>query len=253
MRAHARGGVVTRSGSSTVLVTVVVLLAAGCAPKKPAPAKRSVPHPTAGVLFDGTVQELLPHHAGDEFVYRTTAPSGGEQLLTSHVASTQKPDEFVVTVSKGDQVLTQMHLHDDGHRLATLAELAPARNVILVYGDPLPIATLPLVAGEQRFESSVKLLRLSDGQPFTEGKVEQSMSARLASEPGAKGQLVIHYERAMTLPSGTMRSVSEMWIEPGVGEVRSETTIAGAPTQHRELVCAVIAGKHVGECPNPLP
>ena len=57
----------------------------------------------------------------------------------------------------------------------------------------------------------------------------------------------------MTLPSGTMRSVSEMWIEPGVGEVRSETTIAGAPPQHRELVCAVIAGKRVGECPTAMP
>ncbi len=253
MRARARRGVETRGRSSIVLLSVALSLAAGCAPEKPVAAKHSVPHPTSGVLFEGTVQDLLPHHAGDEFVYRTTGPSGGEQLLTSHVASTAKPDEFVVTVSKGDQVLSQMHLHDDGHRLATLAELAPARNVILVYGDPLPIATLPLVAEEQRFESSVKLLRRSDGQLFSEGKVEQTMSARLASEPEAKGQVVIRYERAMTLPSGTMRSVSEMWIEPGVGEVRSETTMAGAPTQHRELVCAVIAGKRVGECPTAMP
>jgi hypothetical protein len=253
MRSSARRGVETAGRSSIVLASVLAVLAAGCASKKPADAQRSAPHPTAGVLFDGTIQDLLPLHAGDRFVYRTSDPSGEEQLLTTRVAATEKPNEFVATVSKGDLVLTQMHLRDDGRRLTTLAELAPPRNAILVYGDPLPIATVPLLAEEQRFESSVKLMRLSDGQLIAEGKVEQSMSARLASEPEAKGQLVIRYERAMTLPSGTMRSVSEMWIEPGVGEMRSETTIAGAPSQHRELVCAVIAGKRVGECPSSMP
>lgn len=200
--------------------------------------------------FEGATTELLPHQPGNRFVYRARGDAG-ERTLTSLVSAAEREDEFLVTLFNGDLVLGQMRLRDDGRSLSIVGEVGPQQNLAVLYREPLPLATLPLELGVQpAFRTGVKILSLSDGAVVAEGEIEQT--ARVEERTrwfGRKGWLLFHYERAMVLPTRITRSRSTIWVQPGVGQVRVEMAGAGEePSERRDLVCALIGGREVGDC-----
>jgi hypothetical protein len=89
---------------------------------------------------------------------------------------------------------------------------------------------------------------LSDGAVLATGRVEQTVTAHRGSSEAGATVLEIETKRTVTLPDRAMRLEATTWIQPGIGEVRSEGRTDGGPVTRRELICAIISGKQVGDC-----
>jgi hypothetical protein len=56
--------------------------------------------------------------------------------------------------------------------------------------------------------------------------------------------------RTLQSPEGTLELSTTMVLVPGIGEVLSDGLASGTPPTHRELVCAIIGGRTIGDCRN---
>jgi hypothetical protein len=229
-------------GLAAALIAAALLC--GCVPRA------STSDQSAELVFGGAPADLFPHQPGNRFVYRARGDAG-ERTLTALVSGSDRDEEFLVTLFQGDLVLGQTRIRDDGRSLAIVSEVGPQQNLAAFYREPLPLAVLPLRTGEQPpFRTAVKIVALSDGSVVTEGQIEQTSRVEERRRSfGRKGWFLIHFERTMVLSQRITRSRSTIWVEPGVGQVRIE--MAGAaeePSERRDLVCAVIGGREVGDC-----
>lgn len=231
--------------SPLALFALTLLLFPSCTRRTPAPDL-----PPASV-FGGRTADLLPRQAGNRFVYRARGDAG-ERTLTSLVTAGESDDEFLITLFNGNLVLGQTRLRDDGRTISVVSEVGPQQNIAVSYREPLPLVRLPLRLGEQpEFRTTVKIVSLSDGAVLAEGEIEQiSRVEERKRSFGRRGWFVLHFERTMVLPQRVTRSRSTIWIEPGIGQVRVEMGAdAGTkPSERRDLVCAVIGGREVGDC-----
>jgi hypothetical protein len=230
---------------SLALLALTPLLFPGCTARTAAPDLPRDP------VFEGRTAELLPHQPGNRLVYRARGDAG-ERTLTSLVTPGERDDEFLVTLFNGNLVLGQTRLRDDGRSIAIVSEVGPQQNIAVSYREPLPLIQLPLRLGEQpEFRTTVKILNLSDGAVLAEGEIQQVASvAERKRSFGRRGWYLLHFERTMVLPQRATRARSTIWIEPGIGQVRVEmgTEVDGKPSERRDLVCAVIGGRQVGDC-----
>jgi hypothetical protein len=224
-------------------VVAACALLAGCAPRQPAaPAAPDV------VLFSGTLQELAPHHDGDHFVYRTTSTGQPDRLSVEHLTVLDQPGEFAVNMTEDGVALGKIHLRDDGSSVTLISEGMLREGVLMLYEVPLPSLSVPLHSGESKATSPVTLSHLSDGKLLGYGQAEQTVTARRVTASAGGDEFEIHIERTIELPKGSMHLSVTTWITPGVGETRSQGNVDGGVTFRRELICATVGGKRVGDC-----
>lgn len=225
------------------LALVALLLAAGCAQVPPPPLAR-------------TVKELLPHDDRDHFVFVWQRLADGERIgegiQVEHVTAVEGGD-FEISLSENAVGVGRVRIRDVADGLVLLSEDDLARGVRLQYEPPLPYLDAPVVPGEQRAASEVRVTTLSDGTPLAAMQVAQVVKVNPA---GSVRSLLGSFERAVSVrtsrilhgPSGEMEMRTAMLLVPGVGEIRSDGGVTGEPTLYRELACAIIRGQPLGDC-----
>lgn len=202
----------------------------------------------------GTLQELLPHADRDHFVYIAQRPSGGATTLqVEHITALDERGTFEVTMSENGTETGRLRARDDGNRILLLEEDDLVRDLRLSYDPPLPYLEAPLFTGESRTTSTARVSRLSDGQVAGSVRVTQQMSVGAAggirTVLGTYPQpIVVRIARTLQGPDGDIEVDTTMFLVPGIGEVRSVGGPAGAPALQRELACALIGSRAIGDC-----
>jgi hypothetical protein len=224
------------------------LLFAGCAAHAPPAADAR-----GEVLYDGTLQELVPHHDGDEFVYRISGTAAPDLIFVQRVSAPADGGDVLVTLSqdgRDDAIAVATNLRDDGHTLWIVREELRQMDLVLVYTEPLPYLAVPVRAGVTETSSAVTLKRLSTGEVLGEGRAHQRLT--IARGPAARGPDVIALgmERRLEMGNRTMNVKIGTWLKPGVGAIISEGANEGSPITRQELVCATVAGRRIGDCPH---
>ncbi|HUI26095.1 MAG TPA: hypothetical protein VL403_08415 [Candidatus Kryptonia bacterium] len=222
--------------ASVVAASIAI---AACSARRPATEPEEI-------LFNGTLQELAPHHNGDHFIYRVTATGRDDSLQVEHLTALDAPGEFVVDMSENGTAIGRQHVRDDGAALLLMSEGLLAQDLIITYEQPLPSLAVPLATTPRRARSAVTFLR-GDGKVVAHGSVEQTVTAHRSTTGGAGAVFEVRTERTVVLLNRTMRLAVTTWLAPGMGEVRSEGSADGEPPVHRELLCAIIEGNRVGD------
>ncbi len=202
----------------------------------------------------GTLHELLPHGDRDHFVYIAQRPSGNATTLqVEHITALDDRGTFEVTMSENGTQTGRLRARDDGSRIVLLEEDDLVRDIRLSYDPPLPYLEAPLFTGESHTTSTARVSRLSDGQAAGSVRVTQRMS--VGSAGGIKTVLgtyphpiVVHIVRTLQGPDGDIEVDTTMFLAPGIGEIRSVGGPAGAPALQRELACALIGNRAIGDC-----
>lgn len=204
-------------------------------------SQRAAPTGSGAVLFDGTIQQLVPLHAGDWFVYRSRDGAGGEHLERSELTTAKRAHELLLTVNDNGATIARIHLRLDEDAVRVISEMDLRSDVGAIYATPLPLYAAPL-REHATASSTVEVVRISDGHQLDHGDVElQVTSARDA----ANGDIVSRIDRKLVLSGGVLPNTLAMWIRPGIGQIATE----GAGGERRELVCARIGGTSFGTCP----
>lgn len=221
------------------------MFAAGCTPTVHRPAQ-----PLATSL-----QEIAPHGDGDHFVYVwKQVGEGGEVRAGIHVEHLTSLDngELEVTLSEDGVVVGHTRFRDDGHALLLVSETL-GRDLQLSYDPPLPQLDTPLYAGETHATATATLSGLDDDKQVGTLEVTQVVQASPATSVHAllgdyPQGVQVRTVRTLQFPDGPVELSSTAVLVPGIGEIGSEGTATGAPPLMRELACATIGGRHVGNC-----
>ena len=205
-----------------------------------------------------SLQELAPHVAGDHFVYLWQRPDGRGGLdagiQVERVTAAGAAGEFEVTASEDGVTVARSRLRDDGNALLLLSEdFGPGERVR--YDPPLPQLEMPLVPGERRVSATAEVTRLSDQQRTGSLAVTQVVRVSEATAVdcvlGTFGNAVaVHSVRSVHTPEGIVELSSAVVLVPGIGEVVADGQVSGSAPLHRELACARISGRPIGNCHN---
>jgi len=234
--------------SSAAAVAACVLCFSACAAERPAPP---------GGILATSLQELVPHNDRDHFVYAFVRTLDGrffgDGIQVEHVSALQSPGEFEVTLSENGIASGRVHIRDTGSAIMLLSEDDLSRGIRLTYDPPLPYLEAPVVSGEQHAESTASITRLTDGEPAGSLQVAQMVRAS-AAPPGRTilgrytGGVAIHTVRTLQSPDGQIDLSTTLVLVSGLGEVQSDGIVPGAPALHRELACATLDGRRIGDC-----
>jgi hypothetical protein len=210
-----------------------------------------------------SLQELVPHSDRDHFVFIVQRAASGQRTVAAiqveHVTALAAAGEFEVTLSEDGVAIGRVHLRNDGATLWLLCEDDLAHRVRLAYDPPLPYLELPLVEGERRATTTARVSGLAGGEPngAALGPMEVTQVVQLSAAPplrtrlGAYDRAVsLHTVRTMQAPEGIIELEASLVLVPGIGELRSDGGVTGAPPLHRELACAIIGGRSIGDCRN---
>ncbi len=224
-----------------------VLLVGGCS------LLRRAPRP---VLLANALQDIVPHGDRDHFVYLWQRFDRGQVvgsgIQVEHVTAVGG-GEFEVLLSEDGVGVGRTRLRDTGDELLLLREDDLSRGLRLTYDPPLPQLSVPLFPGEQRASVSANVTRLQDGQPMGTFPVEQLIKIRPGpATHSAIGNfprsVLVQIVRTVQGEDETDELNTESVLVPGIGELSSTGEIPDAPLLHRELACAIIAGRRVGDC-----
>jgi hypothetical protein len=208
------------------------------------------------------LQDLMPLADRNHFVYVFVRIEGGQRIgdgiQVEHVSALVQPNEFEVLLSENGVAVERIHVRETGTAILLLAEDDLVRGVRMTYQPPLPYVEVPLYSGERQAATTAEVTRLVDGRPLGSLQVTQVEQARpgppLRSRLGAfPHTIVLRMIRTLQDPGGTVRLSTTMVLVPGIGEVRSEGMLAGAPSLQRELACALLGTRRVGDCGNLKP
>jgi len=97
----------------------------------------------------------------------------------------------------------------------------------------------------------VKLLRLPEATVYAVGEIEQTAVVERGERFEQDGELLVRMKRRMVLPDREVVSRTINWIVPGRGWVKSRLKIGEDPEERRDLLCALVDGKVVGDCEPP--
>jgi len=204
-----------------------------------------------------SLQEIAPHGDRDHFVFLVEHPTDkGFQpagLQVEHVSKLEQPGEFEVTLSEDGMATGRVQIRDDGKTLWLISEDDYSRGMRMIYDPPLPYLNSPLMPGEQRAQSTAIMRQLGNGQAAGKMQVEQVIEAS-AAPPGQwlagvhNGGVQLHTTRKLQSAEGTIEMNTTMVLVPGIGEIRSEGGVSGAPTMRRELACAIVGNRSIGDC-----
>jgi hypothetical protein len=223
----------------------IVVSCAACAP-----LMHRAPQPLATSL-----QAIAPHADGDHFVYVwKQVVNGGivrAGIQVEHLTSIGN-GEFEVTLSEDGAVIGHTRFRDDGHALLLMSETL-GHGLRLSYDPPLPQLEVPLYAGATRATATATVSAVDtdtqlDTFPVMQ-LVEASSAPRLQVQLGDYTNGVqIHTVRTLQFPKGPLEVSSTAVLVPGFGEMRSEGMATGVPRLVRELACATIGGRAIGNC-----
>ena len=203
-----------------------------------------------------SVQELVPHADSDHFVFVWQRTASGQPvgngIQVEHVTAIEGGD-FEITLSENSIGVGRVRIRDVGKAIVLLSEDDLTRGVRLQYDPPLPYLEGPVVAGEQRATSEATITTLQDGSPVGALRVAQVIHVRPAGSvhsPLGTFDHVVSVDTARTLigPGGDLEMRTAMLLVPGVGEIRSDGSVPGEPALHRELACALVSGRAIGDC-----
>jgi predicted protein tyrosine phosphatase len=229
----------------SMAVWTLVVLGAACTL-----ATRRPPQPLATSL-----QELAPHADGDHFVYvwRQALGSGSVRagVEVEHLTSLGN-GEFDVTLSEDGVIVGRTRFRDDGHALLLLSE-SLGRSLRLSYDPPLPQLETPVYAGESRSTATAVVTTVAEGKQLDTLQVTQLVETTAApTVRSALGDYThgvkVRTVRTLQFPNGPVELSSTAVLVPGIGEIRSEGAATGAAPLVRELACATIGGRAIGNC-----
>jgi len=204
-------------------------------------ARRPAVDPGA-VLFDGSIEQLAPLHAGDWFLYRVSGGAGAERLERSELTATGRPRELLLTVTSGGMVRSRVHLRLDADAVRVVSEMNLGGNIGVIYAMPMPLMIVPVYEAAS-FHSAVDVVRPSDGAVLDHGDIEIRVAS--ARDP-ATGDIVSRVEQQLVLTGGVLPATRAFWVRPGVGNIASQ----GTGGERSELVCARVGGTSFGTCPS---
>jgi hypothetical protein len=227
-----------------LLLALMSVAGAGCAFFGP-------PRPLAE-----SVQELVPHADGDHFVFIWERLANGKPIgsgiQVEHITAVEGGD-FEITLSENATGVGRVRIRDVGKGIVLLSEDDLLRGVRLQYDPPLPYLDGPVVSGEQHAASEATVTALSDGTPLGAVHVAQVIHVRPA---GAVRSVLGIFDRAVAVdtartlqgPNGDVEMRTALVIVPGIGEIGSKGNVAGGAILQRELACALISGRPIGNC-----
>jgi hypothetical protein len=205
-----------------------------------------------------SLQGLVPHADGDHLVYLWSRPDerGGVDagIQVERVTAAGPAGEFEVTTSEDGIAVARSWLRDDGHALLLLSEdFGPGER--LRYVPPLLQLEMPLVPGERRAAATAEVTRRGDDEHPGSLQVTQvvrvSAAAAVHTALGDFSDAVsVQTVRSVHTPEGIIELSSSMVLVPGIGEVVADGQASGAAPLHRELACARISGRSIGDCHN---
>jgi hypothetical protein len=245
----------TPTATPTMMPTQMVTMTPPISPTPTGtPTRLETPNPTAtpttmGLLFAGSVRDLVPHGVGDTFVYQDTSPTGKVTTETVKITSAQPDGTFVVDDQQPTKRQTQTYL-DNGTELFLTEEIIDLMN-----GQPavrtncvpaLPRLLTPVMAGQEVSTSSK-----CDNHIVTTGQYAGTFQLLETLAP-------IEVVDSLSVPAGTYTNVvhiggtrslgnevDDFYLAPGVGVIRRVTqTTAGTATS--ELTSATVGGQPIG-------
>jgi len=228
-----------------LVAVLITLLCTACTA-----ATHRPPQPLATSL-----QTLAPHADGDHFVYVwKQVQDDGDVRAGIHVEHLSALDngEFDVTLSEDGAVIGHTRFRDDGHALLLVSETL-GRNVRLSYEPPLPQVDTPLYAGETQARATVTVYAVGEDEQLGTLDVTQVMNTSAAGHVHSSlgdypDGIQVRTVRTLQFPDGPVELRSTAVLVPGIGEIHSEGTATGAPPLIRDLACATIDGRHLGDC-----
>lgn len=208
-------------------------------------------------LFARPLAELVPHNHRDHFVFVVERPTQDgfrpAALQVEHVTKLPAGDEYEVALSEDGMATGRVVLRDDGSTLWILVEEDFTRGLRLSYDPPIPYVSVPLYPGERTFTSNADLRQLGTNQAA--GRLLVTQKTRAKAEPAGQwlagtyaSAIRLEVERSYTGPEGPTQLTSSTVLVPGIGEVRSEGAAAGSPVMRRQLACAIIGSRRIGDC-----
>jgi hypothetical protein len=251
------------NGDGVLTVADIILLGPDSTPT-PTSTPTSTPSPTltvtatasptpSGLIFAGSVTDLLPHGQGDQLVYRVIDPMGkvvGTE--TTQVLSSDTNGAFVVDDQEVDthQKVVKHEVQSYTDTGSQLLFHSYSDTVIRTACDPpLLRLTTPLIVG-QTFSTSVRcdVYLLSSGAPI--GYVDRTDTFTpielFDSYTVAAGTFsnVVHVS-GTTNQGGTPES-DEIYLAPGVGPILQLQTFTDQTTTY-ELTAGTVGGVPVGQ------
>lgn len=212
--------------------------------------------PTGEVLAT-SLAEIVPHHDRDHFVFIVERPTPEgfrpSSLQVEHISKLERSTEYEVALSEDGMATGKVLIRDDGKTLWLVSEEDYTRGLKLSYEPPLPYLSVPLRSGESTVTTSADLRQLGTNQAA--GRLQVTQTTRTAPAPPGQWfagtysravQLVT--ERTLHSPEGPVQLTNTTILVPGIGEVRSEGSAAGSPVMRRQLACAIVGNRSVGDC-----
>lgn len=209
------------------------------------------------VELAASLDNLVPHGDRDHFVFRWERMIEGNRISSGiqveHVAVLGAPGEFEVTLSEDGLASGRVRIRSDGKRMVVLSEDDMSRGIRITYQPPLPYIEVPLFSGQRQSTVSANVTALEDDHALGVLKVTQSQAFEAAPPvQSALGSFTtpVSLRTTRTVEGGgdTIQINNQIVLAPGLGEVRSEASAPQSPLLRRELICAIIGGKTVGDC-----
>ncbi|MBI4515375.1 MAG: hypothetical protein HY699_06115 [Deltaproteobacteria bacterium] len=211
------------------------------------PTATQTPTPI-GLLFAGTIDEILPHGLGDQLVYRVTDPQGKVTTETTLVTSDDEGGAFGIDDQevRGQQLLKheKQSYTDTGSQLLFHGFDDVLTNTRTICGTPLLRLKTPLIAGEE-FSTTVTcdVYFITSGTYI--GFVPRTDTFTPIEVLDHFSVLAGTFERVVHIHGSTDQSgepeSDEIYLAPGVGPILQLATFGGYTTR-RELVSGTIGG-----------
>ncbi len=241
-----------RSYHARAMLALTLSVLSACTASRPAaPVDRFAIPPDLKdeVLFDGDVQQIAPLHDGDVFTVRVTGNKAlADGIYTQHVRC-ERATTCSITLRQADNEVSRNIIQiGDNARYMLSAELVQA-GLRMTYETPLPSANIPLRSRRDPVDTAVRVSMLSNDQEvMARGAIKQLRWARrLPDTDGTRFEL--HRISTVDLGANHTRTEEVSEVTLGIGTVRSTETADDGSTFTIELLCATVAGKQLGSCP----
>lgn len=208
----------------------------------------------ADVLFSGSLQELVPIHDGDEFVYRVSGSGDQDGRYVQRISAPGSGQNIMATLGKegAEQVAVATFLRSDGTSLVIVREELRAMDLVIVYDRPLPYVSVPVRSGVSEASTTVSLNRLSTNETIATGQAQQTLTITRGPAGAGPDIIALRTERRVQLADRVMQAQTGTWLKPGIGALVSEGRSDNGPITHQQLLCATIDGNRIGSCDRPL-
>jgi len=204
-----------------------------------------------------SLDTLVPHGDRDHFVYTWERFVDGMRVASGtqveHITALPAAGEFEVTLSEDGLASGRVHIRSNGKAMVVVSEDDLSTGVRITYQPPLPYVEVPLYSGRRQSvvnanitaldsDRVVGVLKVTQDQEFTQAAPIQSGLG------GDTAPIAIRTTRTLEGGGDTIQIGTQTVLVLGLGEVRSEATSQTAPQLRRQLVCAIIGGKAIGNC-----